>query len=209
MSRLSWLAIAMMMAGCVIETDDQADAVPATTTPPSGRAPAPAPQPQGGNLRIEVNLARRSVNVYRGEQQIGSYPAAVGSEEWPTPTGEWTIDQVVFNPRWVPPRNEEWAEDEEVAEPGDPDNPLGIVQLVYDAPNSIHGTNEPQSLGKAVSHGSVRVSNNVGVALAKLVMQVGGASADEQVVEEALRNKSKRVEVTIPRPVPVRVIAGG
>jgi lipoprotein-anchoring transpeptidase ErfK/SrfK len=157
------------------------------------------------DLRIEVDLAQRRVHVYRGQQQVGSYAAAVGSEEWPTPTGEWTIGQVIFNPRWVPPRNEEWAADEEIAEPGAADNPLGVVQLVYDAPNSIHGTNEPASLGKAVSHGSVRVSNNVGVALAKLVMQAGGATEDDQFVEEALRDRKSRREVNIPRPVPIRV----
>jgi lipoprotein-anchoring transpeptidase ErfK/SrfK len=208
MKRVTWFALAMLLAGCVIDTDNDSDEAPATSPPPPSTSPAAGTQPQTSDLRIEINLAGRRVNVFRGAQQIGSYPAAVGSEKWPTPTGEWAIGQVIFNPRWVPPPNEEWAEDEEIAEPGEPDNPLGIVQLVYDAPNSIHGTNEPESLGKAVSHGSVRVSNDVGVALAKLVMQAGGAAEDESVVQEALRNKNKRVEIRIPRPVPVRVTAG-
>jgi lipoprotein-anchoring transpeptidase ErfK/SrfK len=80
----------------------------------------------------------------------------------------------VWNPRWVPPREEGWAEDEKVSEPGAPDNPLGRAQLVYDAPRSIHGTDEPESLGKAASHGSIRVANSVATKLARMVMEAGG-----------------------------------
>ena len=206
MKRMSWLVVALLTAtGCVIETDNEAGAdasASAQQTPGAG----PAARPQPPDLTLEVSLAQRAVNVYRGGQPIGSYPAAVGSTEWPTPTGEWTISQVIFNPRWLPPKDEEWAEDEKTAEPGARDNPLGVVQLVYDAPNSIHGTNEPQSLGKAVSHGSVRVSNNVGVGLARLVMRAGGASQDDAWIENALRNRTERAEVIIPNPVPIRVV---
>lgn len=207
MTRLTGIMLmALLLGGCVIEDDADHEAPVATSQQPApAPAATPAPAPATPAVRLEVHLAQRRVNVYRGDQQIGSYPAAVGSEKWPTPTGEWTIDQVIFNPRWVPPKEEAWAEDEEIAEPGDPDNPLGVAQLVYRAPNSIHGTDEEESLGKAVSHGSVRVSNNVAVALAKLVMKAGGAQQDEAWVAQALRNKTERAEVNIPRPVPIRV----
>jgi hypothetical protein len=82
------------------------------------------------------------------------------------------------------------------------------VQLVYSPPNSIHGTNEPSSLGKAVSHGSIRVSNEAGVELAKQVMQAGGAGKDDAWVQNALANKTERQEVVIPNPVTIRVVSG-
>ncbi len=174
---------------------------------PDGMPAQQPPQPTGGDMRIEVNLAARELHVFRGGQRVATHPVAVGSEEWPTPTGEWSIGQVVFNPRWVPPE-QEWAEDEEIREPGDPENPLGRAQLVYSPPNSIHGTNAPESLGQAVSHGSIRVSNEVALELARMVMEAGGAQRDEAFHRRARDNRTERQDVSIPNPVPIRVISG-
>lgn len=208
-TRIALAATVLLLGGCVFQDDSEENDAGATTSQqPAPAQPAPAPPPPP-DLRLEVNLAERKLHVYKGEREIAVHPVAVGSEKWPTPTGEWTISQVIFNPRWVPPKEEAWAEDEEIAEPGDPDNPLGVVQLVYEPPNSIHGTDEPQSLGKAVSHGSIRVSNEVGVELAKLIMEAGGAQKDDAWVQSALRNKTQRQDVPIPNPVPIRVVAGG
>lgn len=197
------LAATLVLGGCVVEdSNENADPNASRTTPQT----QPAPQPP--DLRLEVNIAQRKLHVYKADQLTASHPVAVGSKEWPTPTGEWTISQVIFNPRWVPPKEESWAADEETKEPGDPDNPLGVVQLVYNPPNTIHGTNEPTSLGKAVSHGSIRVSNEVGVELAKQIMQAGGAGKDDAFVQNALANRRERVDVAIPNPIPLRVIEG-
>lgn len=156
------------------------------------------------DLRLEVDLDARELYVHRGGERVETHPVAVGSEEWPTPTGEWTIGQVVWNPRWIPPE-EEWAEDEEVKEPGDPENPLGRAQLVYSPPNTVHGTNDESSLGQAVSHGSLRVSNQVAMDLARQVMEAGGAGKDEEWYRTARENRSERRLVNIPNPVPIRV----
>lgn len=199
------MAGSLMMGACVVDSDSNENSE-ATT---SQTAPAPAPAPAPPDLRLEVDLAKRQLNVYKSDQLTATHPVAVGSKEWPTPTGEWTISQVVINPRWVPPKEESWAKDEEIKEPGDPENPLGVVQLVYNPPNTIHGTIEPQSLGKAVSHGSIRVSNEVGVQLAKEIMRAGGAQQDAAWVDNALKNPKQRQDVSIPNPVPIRVIEGG
>lgn len=196
----------LLLGGCSFEKDTE-DQAATSSQAPTGEA-APAPAPERPDLELEVNLAQRRLNVYKGGAVVGSHPVAVGSAEWPTPTGEWTISQVVFNPRWVPPKDESWAKDEKIAEPGAPDNPLGVVQLVYSPPNTIHGTNEPATLGKAVSHGSIRVSNEVGVEVAKMVMQAGGAQKDDQWVQDALSRPTERQEVSIPNPIPIRVVSG-
>ena len=54
--------------------------------------------------------------------------------------------------------NQAWAEAKDPKKPGAPDNPLGRAQLVYDPPRTVHGTNEPQSIGKASSHGCIRMA---------------------------------------------------
>jgi lipoprotein-anchoring transpeptidase ErfK/SrfK len=161
---------------------------------------------QGGEpeMRMEVDIAARQLHVYRGGQRAETHSVAVGSEEWPTRTGEWTVGQVVWNPRWIPPQ-EEWAEDREEKEPGDSDNPLGRAQLVYDAPRSIHGTNNPESVGQAVSHGSIRVTNEVAVQLARQAMEAGGAGRDEGWYRRVQENRTQREDVSLPQPIPIRV----
>lgn len=192
------MAAILLVPGCNFDDrSGERDGAEADTT-------AARPRP---DLLLEVDIASRQLNVYRAGRVVESHPVAVGSAEWPTPTGEWTVGQVIFNPRWTPPE-ESWAEGEEVAEPGDPDNPLGKAQLVYRAPNSIHGTNEPESLGQAVSHGSIRVSNDVAIKLARMVMEAGGATTSDAEVQQALANPTQRLDISIPNAIPIRVVAG-
>lgn len=203
---VSTLALGLLTAGCTFgdDTDDdqRASASARDTAAASSRRAAPR-----HDLRLEVDIASRELNVYRGARRVATHPVAVGTDEWPTPTGEWTIGQVVWNPRWVPPE-ESWAEDDSIAEPGAPDNPLGRAQLVYRAPNSIHGTTDTASLGRAASHGSIRVANPVAIELARMVMESGGAARDAAFYERVQANPTERVEVSIPDPVPIRVVAG-
>lgn len=71
-------------------------------------------------------------------------------------------------PRWVPPRDmvlrdakaRKWAN----GQPGGPDNPLGARALYLyqdgrDTLYRIHGTNQPDSIGKSVSSGCIRMLN--------------------------------------------------
>lgn len=212
------LGSALLAAGCApadreTDRDVAVEVQPAQDTlTPTGMAPLPAPgtapgQQDGAPMRIEVDIAARQLHVYRDGQRTETHPVAVGSSEWPTRTGEWTIGQVVWNPRWVPPE-EAWAEDEEPTEPGDPDNPLGVAQLIYDAPRTIHGTNEPSSVGQAVSHGSIRVTNEVAAQLARQAMEAGGAPRDEAWFRRVQDNRTRSEEVTLSRPIPIRVHDG-
>jgi lipoprotein-anchoring transpeptidase ErfK/SrfK len=210
------LGAALLAAGCGTGDGDTEREVTleTRTAPDTGQMAGPdgatATRPgeqDGAPMRIEVNLSARELHVYRDGQRTATHPVAVGSEEWPTRTGEWTVDRVVWNPRWVPPE-EEWAEDREPKEPGDPDNPLGRAQLIYDAPRTIHGTNEPASIGQAVSHGSIRVTNEVAVQLARQAMEAGGAGRDEAWYRRAQENRTQAQEVSLPRPIPIRVHSG-
>jgi lipoprotein-anchoring transpeptidase ErfK/SrfK len=170
--------------------------------------PAPPPPPAEPDLRLEVDVAARELYVIRGGDRVATHSVAVGTSEWPTRTGEWTIGQVVWNPEWIPP-DEEWAAEEERQDPGDPENPLGRAQLVYDPPRTIHGTNQPESIGQAISHGSIRVTNEVAMDLARQVMEAGGAGRDEGWYQRVRENPTERVSVAIPNPVPIRVTGGG
>jgi lipoprotein-anchoring transpeptidase ErfK/SrfK len=201
------LLAASALSACSVESKND---VPNTdgTVPAASAQPAPPAMPTAPDMQIEVDLGARELRVMKGGQVVATHPVAVGSKDWPTPTGEWTIGQVVFNPRWVPPKDESWAKDEKIAEPGAPDNPLGRAQLVYSPPNTIHGTTDTQSLGKAASHGSIRVANDVVVQLARQVMEAGGAQKDEAFFQQVQSNAKERVDVDIPNPIPIRIVEG-
>ena len=163
------------------------------------------PQVPAGDpaMRLEVDVAARKAYVVRNGRPGDTLSVAVGSTEWPTQTGEFQITQVVWNPDWIPPKDEEWAKDEQPEQSGDPDNPLGQAQLVYDAPRSIHGTNEPSSIGRAVSHGSIRMRNADIVRLAREVMEAGGAQKDPSFFTRVRANRSTKEVVDLPTPVPI------
>jgi lipoprotein-anchoring transpeptidase ErfK/SrfK len=154
--------------------------------------------------RLEVDLAARKLYVYDGDSRVATYPVAVGSPQWPTQTGQWFVRQVIWNPEWIPP-DETWAEQRVPKKPGAPDNPLGRAQLVYDPPRTIHGTNEPASIGKPVSHGSIRLANAVIVQLARQLMDATGAGKDDAWYARVQKNRTEKVVVDLPQRVPIRV----
>src|SRR5688500_10155120 len=94
------VSLSLLAAGCVVGSDtDKAE----RESEPAAQAPAAAPaaQPVQPDMRLEVDLSARELHVYRGGQRAATHPVAVGSKEWPTPEGEWTIEQVIWNPRWI------------------------------------------------------------------------------------------------------------
>ena len=186
-----------------------ATAIPATPTTAAESAAMALTMGAGtavalADIRLEVDLAARKLYVIRGDRRIATHPVAVGSPEWPTKTGEWNVTQVVFNPEWIPP-DESWAEQKERRAPGDPKNPLGVAQLVYDPPRTIHGTNEPASIGKAVSHGSIRLSNAVIAQLARQAVEEGGVTKDDAWYQRVQANRTQKEVVNLVRQIPIRV----
>jgi L,D-transpeptidase ErfK/SrfK len=180
----------------------QPAAVPAAGSAPAG-ASASAPQP-ASTMRIEVDLGARKLYLYEGGNRVETHSVAVGSAKWPTQTGAWTIRQVIFNPEWIPP-DETWAEERLPRKSGAADNPLGRAQLVYDPPRTIHGTNQPSSIGTNTSHGSIRMNNAEIVALAKRIMAANGAPKDSAWFTRAARQRTEKQVVDLPTPVPIRV----
>jgi lipoprotein-anchoring transpeptidase ErfK/SrfK len=185
--------------------------VPLPDTAPPPRVP-PAASPQlaapdrpaaGGNgLRLVVSLADREILVYRGDERVGSYAVAIGQPDHPTPTGDFTIHRIDWNPDWTPP-DSEWAEDREYKAPGESGNPMGRVRMVYRMPYTIHGTEDLESLGERESHGSIRMANEDIIELARLVMEAGGEARADAWYERVLDDPTEMVSVTLSEPVPL------
>lgn len=159
---------------------------------------------EAGEVRFVVDKSDREVRVFRGDEQIRTHDVAVGSSEHETPTGEWTFDRVDLNPEWIPP-DSEWAEDRERKAPGAPGNPMGRARLVFNMPYTIHGTDNLDSLGKAVSHGSIRVANENVIPLAELLLKAGGAWEGEQWFRKMAENRNEEYQIELPEDVRIEV----
>lgn len=116
------------------------------------------PEQHSQALRLEIQLSRRRVVLFKGEKVYRVYPVAVGRAGWETPTGNFKVRQKFKDPTWVHPLRPNI-----VIPGGDPDNPLGRYWIGFwtDGKNWIgfHGTPNPGSVGRAVSHGCIRMYN--------------------------------------------------
>jgi len=108
------------------------------------------PPPDTFKDGIFIDLSNHSITLVRSGNIIKQYPCATGTEN-PTPTGEYTITVKLVNPTWY------W---QGKAIPPGPDNGLGTRFLgISKKGYGIHGTNEPESIGRNASHGCIRMNN--------------------------------------------------
>ena len=114
--------------------------------------------------RIDVDKDRQTVRVYAAKgEMIAFFPASVGSEEKPTPSGTLKVKAINSAPVYRYNPKYQFAEVETrkpfYLQPG-PNSPLGVVWIALSKPSyGIHGTPEPSQVGKAASHGCVRLTN--------------------------------------------------
>ena len=156
------------------------------------------------DLRVEVDLSTRMLTAYVGPDAVKTYSVSVGTNEDPTPTGSFQIRKLIWNPSWVPPK-EKWARGKEAKKPGDPDNPMQRVKIFFKEPDYyIHGTPAVESMGRAQSHGCVRMTPAEVTDLAKLVMEHGGKPMPEPWYRRIFRRRSTQV-VRLSEPVAIRI----
>jgi len=106
---------------------------------------------ESAERRIVISLPDRKIVLIEDGRVVKIYPIAVGKDATPSPRGEFHIVSRVVKPTWYQPGK--------VVPPG-PSNPLGTrwMGLGYKG-YGIHGTNQPRSIGKAASHGCIRMRN--------------------------------------------------
>jgi lipoprotein-anchoring transpeptidase ErfK/SrfK len=160
--------------------------------------------PLFAELRLEVDLSERALRVLEDGRLIDEYAVAVGIDQYPTPEGSFTIRKVIFNPGWVPP-DSKWARGKTAKSPGHPDNPMKRVKMFFKEPDYyIHGTGDDDSLGKAESHGCIRMNEDDVTRLAQLVMDHGGKPKPEPWYRRIFRRKVTEV-VVLQTAIPVEI----
>ncbi len=122
---------------------------------------------------IVVDKPAREVRVYgKDGKLLGFYPATIGSDEKPAPTGTYKVRRVAWNPDYHYDPKFGWKSAKTKQKlnvaPG-PNNPVGLVWIDLTAPSyGIHGTPEPDTIGKTASHGCIRLTNWDAVDLAAM-----------------------------------------
>jgi lipoprotein-anchoring transpeptidase ErfK/SrfK len=138
-----------------------------------------AQQPQGDY--VVVDKSEGVLKVYRGTppgetrgegqsggsseagQLVAAFPVTMGSKQYPLPIGRWKATTYAFLPPFhYQPELLEGADKskEDVKLPPGPNGPVGVAWLDLTKEHyGIHGTNEPQTIGRAESSGCIRMTN--------------------------------------------------
>ena len=123
---------------------------------------------------IVVDKPARNVRAYdKDGKLLAFYPATIGSTEKPAPSGTFKVRRAAFNPDYHYNPKFAWkgvkAKRPLTIKPG-PNNPVGLVWIDLTAPSyGIHGTPDPDKIGKTESHGCIRLTNWDALELAGMV----------------------------------------
>ena len=172
------------------------DTTAATQPPAKKQQEVPAQQSSDGQQItrfILISIPDRQLALIDNGEVVKVYPVAVGKISTPSPEGDFTVTNRTVNPTYY--------HEGKVIPPGK-SNPLGTRWMGLSLKGyGIHGTNAPKSIGKAASHGCIRMAKKdleelftlvkVGDAVTirserdELVAQVFGGNTDVQVASAA------------------------
>jgi lipoprotein-anchoring transpeptidase ErfK/SrfK len=112
---------------------------------------------------IKIDTKINMLGVLQGEKLIAAYPVTIGSAHTASPIGEWKVRGIAKMPIF--------RYDKEMLQhgrrsgnfhllPPGPRNPVGVMWIALNKKGiGIHGTNDPGSIGRAASHGCIRLAN--------------------------------------------------
>ncbi len=114
-------------------------------------------------VAIKIDSKTNMLGVFEGDKLVAAYPVTIGSAHTASPIGEWKVSRITKMPtfRW----------DKEMLQhgrrsgnfhllPPGPRNPVGVMWIALNKKGiGIHGTNSPDSIGRAASHGCIRLAN--------------------------------------------------
>lgn len=118
-----------------------------------------------GPFNLRISLSQFRMDVYLQDLFVRSLPVGLGADGG-TPIGEWLVKNRQINPTYYPPPS---SSVKRIMPPGDPENPLGGRWIGLEGVAGaalgktgygIHGTIEPETIGKAASLGCIRMYND-------------------------------------------------
>jgi lipoprotein-anchoring transpeptidase ErfK/SrfK len=117
-----------------------------------------------GVMRVYEGEVPKSNNVPDdGGKLVAQFPVTMGSAQYPLPIGRWKVTTYAFEPPFkYQPRllkDKDPNEPEQMLPPG-PNGPVGVAWLDLTKEHyGIHGTDSPETIGRAESSGCIRLAN--------------------------------------------------
>ncbi len=138
----------------------------------SSPSPSDATQ-EAGQISIHVSIKESILEVRVGDKLAAAFPVTVGSHQTVSPVGKWNVQAVAKMPNFRYDlqmlKHGERSANFHLLPPG-PNNPVGIMWIALNKKGiGIHGTNDPDSIGRSASHGCIRLANWDVAKLAELV----------------------------------------
>lgn len=124
--------------------------------------------------RVLVDESEGWLKAYdKDDRLVAMFTVTTGSRNDPLPVGNWEINGVAYNPPFAYDPELFWdvpdSEEPQQLPPG-PNGPVGVVWIDLTKEHyGIHGTPAPETIGRAQSHGCVRLTNWDAARLAQMV----------------------------------------
>ncbi len=162
-----------------LETDTVSDSAESDAEKPQkgeksskAKAETAADNP-ASTVKIAISIRDKTLVVWENDQIKAEYPITPGSSAIPSPVGTWKIERIAKMPnfRWDEKMLKEGVRsgNAHLLPPG-PNNPVGVMWIALNKKGiGIHGTSDPETIGRAASHGCIRLANWDVVKLAKLI----------------------------------------
>lgn len=112
---------------------------------------------------VKIDTKINMLEVHEADKLVAAYPVTIGSAHTASPIGEWKVRGIAKLPTF--------RYDKEMLQhgrrsgnfyllPPGPRNPAGVMWVALNKKGiGIHGTNEPDSIGRGTSHGCIRLAN--------------------------------------------------
>jgi lipoprotein-anchoring transpeptidase ErfK/SrfK len=120
-------------------------------------------QPAAPPIAVKIDTKTNMLEVHEGDKLVAAYPVTIGLAQTTSPIGEWKVRHLAKMPTF--------RYDKEMLKhgtrsgnfhllPPGPNNPVGVIWIGLNKKGiGIHGTNDPDSIGRSASHGCVRLAN--------------------------------------------------
>ncbi len=118
---------------------------------------------------METNM----LGVFGADKLVAAYPVTIGSAQTTSPIGEWKVSRITKLPTFRYDKQMlkygKRSGNFHMLPPG-PNSQVGVIWISLNKKGiGLHGTNEPETIGRSVSHGCVRLANWDVVRLAQKV----------------------------------------
>lgn len=115
------------------------------------------------SVAVKIDTRTNMLGVLEGDKIIAAYPVTIGSAQTESPIGEWKVRRITKMPTFRYDKemlqHGKRSSNFHLLAPG-PRNPVGVMWIALNKKGiAIHGTNDPDSIGRATSHGCIRLAN--------------------------------------------------